>query len=129
MTSDAPGYEQLILDYFLAVDEERLNDIVDCFTPEGSIQFPFQDEPVAGPDDLRGFFAEHVGRFSRHVDRVTRMIIDGDRGISEIVFDATTSDGRPVHFETCNVYRFRDGRFDQVRVYLDTVTLERQLGL
>jgi ketosteroid isomerase-like protein len=128
MSHDSSHYEQLILDYFLAVDGERLDDIVACFTAEGSIRFPFQDEPVVGRENLRAFFAEHVGRFAQHVDRVTRMIIDGDRGISEIVFDATTTDGRPVHFETCNVYRFRDGRFHEVRVYLDTVTLERQLA-
>jgi ketosteroid isomerase-like protein len=59
---------------------------------------------------------------------VTRVIVQGARGSSEIVFDAVTEDGRPVHLENCNVYRFRDGKFLQVTVYLDTVTMAAQLG-
>jgi len=127
--SDGRGhYERLIEDYFLAVDEERLDDVVACFCDEGSIHFSFQEEPVRGRAALRAFFAEHVGRFSDHVDRVTRVLVDGELGISEIVFDATTTDGHPVHLENCNVYRFRDGLFAEVRVYLDTVTMAAQLS-
>ncbi len=128
MSDERSRYERLLRDYFLAVDDERLDDIVACFCDDGSIHFAFQDEPVRGHQALRALFAEHVGRFSEHVDRVTRVLVDGELGISEIVFDATTTDGDPVHLENCNVYRFRDGLFAEVRVYLDTVTMAAQLS-
>ena len=121
-------YERLILDYFRAVDEERIDDILACFHDDATIRFAFHAEPVQGRDELRAFFSAHVGRFSEHVDRVTRILVDGDLAISELEFDAVTHDGRPVHLENCNVYRFRDGLFHEVRVYLDTVTMARQLG-
>lgn len=128
MSFDATYYEQLIRRYFKAVDEERLDDIVACFQQEGTIHFSFQPEPVRGHSALRDFFAAHVGNFSTHVDKVADIIIDGDLGTSEIVFEATTNEGNPVHLENCNVYRFRNGLFHEVRVYVDTVTMGRQLG-
>lgn len=121
-------YKALISTYFLAVDEERIEDILDCFTDDASIQFAFMDAPAQGRDALRRLFTEHVGRFAEHVDVVTRVLIQGTNGVSEIVFDATTVDGRPVHLENCNVYRFQEGKFHQVTVYLDTVTMAKQLG-
>ncbi len=128
MTAGSAHYEALIRRYFAAVDAEQIDDIVACFGESASIRFSFQPEPVRGHAALREFFAAHIARFSSHVDRVTRVAIDGDLGASELVFDAATIDGRPVHLENCNVYRFRDGLFHEVRVYLDTVTMSRQLG-
>ncbi|MGI9657641.1 MAG: nuclear transport factor 2 family protein [Gaiellaceae bacterium] len=122
-------YEALILRYFLAVDEERLDDVVACFCEDATFDFPLAEQPVRGHKELREFFAAHTGRFSDHVDRVTRVLVDGDAGISELVFDATTTDGLTVHLENCNVYRFRDGRFAAVKVYGDSVEIRRQFGL
>lgn len=129
MAEPAHDHERLIRDYFLAVDEERIDDVVACFAEGATFEFPLADEPLRGHDELRAFFTAHVARFSDHVDRVTRILVDGDRGISELVFDATTAAGRSVHLENCNVYRFSDGRFAAVKVYGDTVTMRRQLGL
>ena len=127
--STPADHEALILRYFLAVDEKRLDDIVDCFCEDATFDFPLADRPVQGHDELREFFGAHTGRFSEHVDRVTRILVDGDVGISELVFDATTTDGVTVHLENCNVYRFRDGRFANVKVYGDSVEMRRQFGL
>ena len=122
-------YEQLVRDYFLAVDEERVDDIIACFAEDATFDFPLAEQPVRGRAELRAFFGAHVGRFDTHVDRVTRVLVDGDLGISELVFDATTTDGRTVHLENCNVYRFRDGTFSAVKVYGDSVEMRRQFGL
>lgn len=128
MSTDSDRSE-VIHRYFLAVDEERLDDIVDCFCEDATFDFPLAERPVRGHEELRSFFSAHTGRFSDHVDRVTRVLVDGDAGISELVFDATTTDGRVVHLENCNVYRFRDGKFAAVRVYGDSVTIRHQFGL
>ena len=128
MTGRSQVVRELVARYFAAVDDERIDDIVDCFNADAAIRFSFHHEPVRGHAALREFFAAHVARFAEHRDVVTRVVADGDLAISEIVFDATTADGRPVHLETCNVYRFRGGRFQDVRVYLDTVEMARQLG-
>ena len=127
--SAAPDYAALIRRYFLAVDEEHVDDIVACFCEDATFEFPLADEPVRGHDGLREFFAAHVARFDDHVDRVTRVLVDGELGISELVFDATTVDGRTVRLENCNVYHFRDGKFAAVKVYGDSVEIRRQFGL
>lgn len=128
MIYDRDHYERLVCAYFLAVDEERIEDILDCFTARGSIKFAFMAAPAQGRDALRRLFTEHVGRFRQHVDVVNRVLVHGDRGISEIVFDGVTRDGRCVHLENCNVYAFAEGKFERVTVYLDTVTMARQIG-
>ena len=127
MTYDRDHYEALIHRYFLAVDEERIEDVLDCFTADGQIQFAFMDAPARGREELRALYTAHVGRFRTHVDIASRVVVQGDRAISEIVFDAETPGGSPVHLENCNVYQFQDGRFHVVKVYLDTVTMARQL--
>jgi len=127
--SETHDYEALILRYFLAVDEERLDDIVECFCEDATFDFPLAEQPVRGHGELREFFAAHTGRFSDHVDRVTRVLVDGEAAISELVFDATTTDGLKVHLENCNMYRFRDGKFAAVKVYGDSVEIRRQFGL
>lgn len=129
MSFDAKHYEALIRAYFLAVDEERIDDVVSCFCEDGSFSFPMLDEPVTGHAALQEFFTAHVARFSSHVDRVARVLADDDRAVSELVFDAETVDGKPVHLENCNVYRFRGGKFAEVRVYADSFELRRQLGI
>lgn len=122
-------YAGLVRRYFLAVDEERIDDILDCFCADATFEFPLADEPISGHAELRAFFTAHIGRFTEHVDRVTRILVDGDIGISELVFDATTTEGRVVHLENCNLYRFRDGKFAAVKVYGDSVTIRREFGL
>ena len=128
MTDGRDLYEALIHRYFLAVDEERIDDVVACFCEDGTLSFPMLESPISGHAALRAFFTDHVARFDTHVDRATRVLIDGERGISELVFDAVTRDGRTVHLENCNMYRFRDGKFAAVRIYADSVELRRQFG-
>ena len=125
---DRDHYEALVHRYFLAVDEERIEDVVDCFTDDATMRFAFMDAPVQGREALRQLFTAHVARFRTHIDIATRVLVQGDRAISEIVFDAETPDGRRVHLENCNVYRFRDGKFHEVMVYLDTVNMARLMG-
>ena len=127
--SETYDYAALIRRYFLAVDEKRLDDIVECFHEDATFDFPLAEEPVRGHDALRTFFAAHTGRFTEHVDAVTRVLVEGDLGISELVFDATTTDGLVVHLENCNAYRFRAGKFAAVKVYGDSVEMKRQFGL
>ena len=127
--SKGHDYAELVRRYFLAVDEERLDDILACFCEDATFDFPLAEQPIRGHDELREFFAAHLGRFESHVDRVTRILIDGERGISELVFDATTNEGRVVHLENCNFYTFRDGKLATVKVYGDSVEIRRQLGL
>ena len=128
MTYDRDHYEELIHHYFRAVVDERIEDVIDCFTADGQIQFAYMDAPARGRDELRALYTAHVARFRNHLDIATRVVVQGDRAISEIVFDAETPGGSPVHLENCNIYEFREGKFQVVKVYLDTVTMTRQLA-
>ncbi|MEZ5098221.1 MAG: nuclear transport factor 2 family protein [Thermoleophilia bacterium] len=129
MSHGAAHYEQLVHDYFAAVERGDLDAVLACFTEDAVFRVSYNPEPVVGREALRGFFAGVVERMRNRREVATRILVDGDRGISELVFDAETADGRPLHFENCNAYVFRDGLFAEVTVYGDSVTMKRQLGV
>ena len=52
----------------------------------------------------------------------TRHIVAGDRGMSEWVFRGTSTDGKKVEVNGCDVFTFRDGKIAVKSSYLKTRT-------
>ena len=100
----------LIERYFALVGAGEIDAVVACFAEDSSFWPPLAPQPL------------------RH-EVTTRVVVDGDRGLSELVFDATFPDGRTVHFENCNSFTFRGALFGDVRVYADAADMRRQLGV
>jgi ketosteroid isomerase-like protein len=129
MSHDHAHYVQLVRGYFAAVEEGRLDDVLACFADDAVFRVSYLPEPVVGREELRAFFEGVIDRFRWREESASRILVEGDHGVSELVFDAETHEGRRVHFENCNAYRFRNGLFAEVTVYGDSVTMKRQLGL
>jgi ketosteroid isomerase-like protein len=127
--SDSAAYRALIEEYFRLVGAGDIEGVVACFAEDGSFWPPLTPEPLHGHEQIRAFFAGLIPLFVSRHEVTTRVIVDGERGLSELVFDAELSDGQPVHFENCNTYVFRSGRFGDVRVLADAADMRRQLGL
>ena len=117
---------ELIEEYFRSVGAGDVERVVACFAADGSFWPPLAEEPIRGHAAIRAFFEGLIPLFSSRHEVTTRVIVDGDRGLSELIFDAVLVDGRSVHFENCNTYVFRDGRFGDVRVYADAASMRRQ---
>ena len=119
-------YRELIEEYFRSVGAGDVERVVGCFAEDGSFWPPLAEEPIRGHVAIRVFFEGLIPLFSSRHEVTTRVIVDGDCGLSELIFDAVLVDGRSVHFENCNTYVFRDGRFGDVRVYADAASMRRQ---
>ena len=52
----------------------------------------------------------------------TRHVVAGDRGMSEWVFRGTSTDGKKVEVNGCDVFTFRDGKIAVKSSYLKTRT-------
>lgn len=120
-------YRALIEEYFRLVGAGDVDGVVACFAEDGSFWPPLAGEPFRGHVAIRTFFEGLIPLFSSRHEVTTRVIVDGDRGLSELVFEAELVDGRRVRFENCNTYAFRGGRFGDVRVYADAAAMRRQL--
>jgi ketosteroid isomerase-like protein len=128
MSYDKEHYVRLVRSYFAAVEEGRLDDVLACFTDDAVFRVSYLPAPVVGHEELRAFFEGVIGRFRWREESSPLILVEGDRGISELVFHAATHEGRRVHLENCNAYRFRDGLFAEVTVYGDSVPMKLQLG-
>lgn len=123
----SPG-AALIARYFAAVGAGDIDAVVGCFAEDGSFWPPLSPEPLRGHAAIRAFFEGLIPLFRARHEVTTRVVVDGDRALSELVFDAEFHDGRTVHFENCNTFTFRDGLFHDVRVFADAAEMRRQLG-
>lgn len=124
----APGHEALIARYFGLVGAGEIDAVLACFEEDGSFQPPPAPEPFRGHAAIRGFFEGLIPLFALRHEWTTRVVVDGELGLAELVFEAELHDGRHVRFENCNVFRFRGGRFGDVRVYGDAAGMRAQLA-
>jgi ketosteroid isomerase-like protein len=128
MSTDA-AYRELIARYFRLIGQGDIEGVVACFAEDGTFWPPVAPEPLRGHVAIRAFFEGLIDAFDARHEVTTRVVVDGDRALSELVFDAELPDGRPVHFENCNTYTFRDGRFGDVRVFADAAGMRRQMAV
>lgn len=124
----ASGHAALIARYFGLVGAGEIDAVVACFEEDGSFQPPPAPEPFRGHAAIRGFFEGLIPMFAHRHEWTTRVVVDGEAGLAELVFEAELHDGRHVRFENCNVFRFRGGRFGDVRVYGDAAGMRAQLA-
>jgi ketosteroid isomerase-like protein len=71
-----------------------------------------------GHERVRAAFARLLTAFPDVVFRDTRHFVAGDRGVSEWVFAGTTSEGRRVEVDGCDLFTFRDGKITLKRSFL-----------
>jgi uncharacterized protein (TIGR02246 family) len=103
---------------FRAVDEMRLDDFAELFTPDGSMTFG-NGEPSVGPDACRtalaGFYQHLAG--VRHELRGA-WIVD-DVSINEAIVHYTMKDGSDVPLPVTSILRWSGDRVREWRIYMD----------
>ena len=133
---DRVAIEDLFVRYTTALDRGDVDTIVDCFTPDGSLDSPAVGSH-AGHAAIRGF-AERFARFNqrgsqlRHVISNLAVEIDGNRAKATCyLLNILTRDGKsrllaPGRYE-CDLVKSADGqwRFQRRVVILDhPITLD-----
>jgi taurine dehydrogenase small subunit len=64
----------------------------------------------AGRAQVREAFARVFATFPDAAFHDVRHVVAGDRGVSEWIFTGTTTDGRKVEVNGCDLFTFREGK-------------------
>lgn len=120
MNEDHAALIELAERYFAAVDRMDLAATLDCFTPEARFTIATFGKSYEGRDEgLRGMFERLFARYRRvwhggfdHVVQPPHRIASRFR-VENTLFDGSVSVKN-----NCNFFRVRDGRFDEVFVYM-----------
>lgn len=106
--------------YFAAVDRMDLAATLDCFCADARFSIATYDKLYEGRDSgLRDMFERLFGRYRQvsHVD--FDHVVDAPQRIaSRFRVENTLVDGSMRIKHNCNFFRLRDGRFDEVFVYM-----------
>lgn len=106
--------------YFAAVDRMDLAATLDCFWPDASFCIATFDTVYEGRDSgLRGMYERLFARYRRVWHGAFDHVVDGpDRVASRFRVENTLLDGSVRVKNNCNFFRLRQGRFDEVFVYM-----------
>ena len=110
----------LVERYFAAVDRGDLAATLDCFMPQARFAIATYGTIFEGRDEgIRGMFERLHARYRRvwHGD-FDHVVQPPDRIASRFRVENTLADGSLRVKHNCNFFRVREGRFDEVFVYM-----------
>ena len=120
MTGAQPATDLNFLDRaFALVDAMDIDGYIDLYTEDG--RFTFGNAPTAqGREAVRAGLEQFYATISgmRH-DFVAKWWAEPDIGIVEARVTYTRLDGSTITLPVTTIYRLRDGRASDVRVYMD----------
>jgi ketosteroid isomerase-like protein len=110
----------LVERYFAAVDRMDLAAALDCFCPDARFTVATYNTLYEGRDSgLRGMFERLFARYQRVWHGDFDHVVDGPgRVASRFRVENTLFDGSLSIKHNCNFFSVRDGRFDEVFVYM-----------
>ena len=105
--------------YFDAVDNKRLDDVLECFHDEAIFTIQTSFTRHAGKDAIRRMFVDFLGGYERIVHRDFTTTVDSANGRIAASFEAvlTGHDGQVTQLNNTNLWRVRGDRFQDVHVY------------
>lgn len=129
-------HEQVVRRLVERFNARDLEGMLELYAADATLHEPFLDEPVSGTRALRAFHQELFGAFPDEALEIEELLSKDDRVVARLVATATHSGaflgmpptGRRFSVRECTVFRFRDGRVQEVWVYVDSGAIARQLG-
>ena len=123
--------------YFDAWNRHDLDAIADSVADDYQLESQMYPAPIEGPDGIRQFAEGYITAFPDIHFEVTDQIASGDlvasawvgTGTHEGDLSGIPPTGRRVEIHGCNITRVRNGKIVQSRIYWDSATLMRQLGV
>jgi ketosteroid isomerase-like protein len=106
--------------YFGAVDAKNLSAVLDCFNDEAIFIVQTSFTRHAGKPAIERMFIDFLGAYESIVHRDFVVTADPAHGRIAASFEAvlTAADGTVTRLTNTNFWRFRDGRFQEVHVYM-----------
>jgi ketosteroid isomerase-like protein len=106
--------------YFASVDAKNMDAVLDCFHDEAMLCVQTSFTRHAGKDAIRRMFTDFFGAFETIVHKDFTCTVDDANGRIAASFEAvlTTADGAVTRLHNTNFWRVRDGKFQEVYVYM-----------
>ncbi len=106
--------------YFGSVDAKDMAATLACFHDESSLTVQTSFTRHAGKPAIHRMFEEFFGSFETIVHRDFTCTVDEANGRISASFEAvlTAADGSVTRLNNTNFWRFRDGKFQEVHVYM-----------
>ena len=107
-------------DYFGRVDAKDMAGTLACFHDEALLCVQTSFVRHAGKAEIGRMFADFFGAYQSIVHRDFTCTVDARHGRIAASFEAvlTAADGRVTRLRNTNFWRVRDGRFQEVHVYM-----------
>lgn len=107
-------------DYFANVDAKNMEATLACFHDEALLCVQTSFTRHAGKIAIRRMFEEFFGAYETIVHKDFICTVDEANGRIAASFEAvlTSADGKVTRLENTNFWRIRDGKFQEVYVYM-----------
>src|SRR5262245_28978090 len=115
--------------YFERVTNGDVNGILELFADDAQIINPMTgEEGIKGKDALRTFYTNLVSSLVDYHAGPTDIIIDGNRLVAPLHLEGKTKDGNPIVMNNLNFWTFENGKFQVLRIYMDTYPYRQALN-
>ncbi len=106
--------------YFANVDKKDLDAVLACFHDNAMITVQTAFTTHAGKENIKRMFTDFMGAYERiiHRDFTCTVDVDNARIAASFVAELIDADGNTTLLENTNFWRVRDGRFQEVYIYM-----------
>lgn len=110
------------MDYYSDVDSVDIERISSWFADDMRLQFA-NWEPLAGKENVRGFFANFLSRIESLSHEFGRVVENEEEVFCDCVVQYNLKNGGVVRVKAASYAQRRDGMLCELRVYLDPTEL------
>lgn len=106
--------------YFASVDAKNLDAVLDCFNDEALLCTQTSFTRHSGKAAIKRMFEDFLGAYETIVHRDFTCTVDEANGriAASFVAELTGADGEVTVLNNTNFWRMRDGKFQEVYVYM-----------
>jgi ketosteroid isomerase-like protein len=106
--------------YFASVDRKDMASTLACFHDEALFTVQTSFTTHAGKGELERMFTDFFGAYEKIVHRDFTCTVDETNGriAASFIAELTAADGSVTTLNNTNFWRLRDGRFQEVHVYM-----------
>ena len=121
--------ETAALTYFERVNAGDIEAILALFADDAQVISPLTgEEGIRGTAALRAFYQNFFSTFVEYHASPTDIIIEGNKLVAPLHFEAKTQDGTLIATNNLNLWTFEHGQFKVLRIYMDTYPYRQALS-
>lgn len=118
--------EEIVRDFIAAWSRLDVEEIVSCFTPNGTYH-NMMNTPVSGHDNLRRFIGGFIKDWTRTTWDVLNIVVQGKIVMAERL-DRIWIGDKSIDLPCCGVFLLDDGKIRMWRDYFDLATYARAIA-